>query len=189
MFSLFIALLIFNESLARGRTICVSLNDERCMIRPTLIDLNPVELKYYWFMISLDKCTWSCNVKSPKICFPKETKDINVTSFKMTNENETKTTTKHISCDCKCKFNSTTCNSNQEWNNKTRQCQCKNYWRCEKDYSWSPSICICENSNYLKSIADTLVIKCDETISIMNIVSKIKRSTIVTNVTKIFHSK
>ena len=27
--------------------------------------------------------------------------------------------TKDISCDCKCKLNSTTCNSNQKWNNKT----------------------------------------------------------------------
>ena len=35
------------------------------------------------------------------------------------NKNEAKTTTKHVSCDCKCKFNSTTCNSNQKWNNKT----------------------------------------------------------------------
>ena len=27
--------------------------------------------------------------------------------------------TKHISCDFKCKFNSATCNSKQEWRNKT----------------------------------------------------------------------
>ena len=57
MFSLikqvFIVLLSFSESLA---TKCVSLNDEPCMIRPTLINFNPVELKYYPFRISLDKC-------------------------------------------------------------------------------------------------------------------------------------
>ena len=34
------------------------------MIRPTSIDLSPVELKYYPFMISLD-------VVSSKICAPK----------------------------------------------------------------------------------------------------------------------
>ena len=75
MFSLikqvFIVLVSFSESLA---TKCVSLNDEICMVRPTLIDLNPIELKYYPFMISLDKC----NVLSPKICVLKKTKDINV---------------------------------------------------------------------------------------------------------------
>ena len=43
------------------------------------------------------------------------------------NENEAKVMTKHIPCDCKCKFNSTTCNSNQKWNNRTCQCECKNY--------------------------------------------------------------
>ena len=46
------------------------LNDEPCMVRPTLIDLIPIEPKYYPFMISLDKCTGSCNVLSPKICVP-----------------------------------------------------------------------------------------------------------------------
>ena len=48
-----------------------------------------------------------CNILSPKICFLKETKDINVEVFNtITNKNEAKTMTKHISCDCKCKSNS-----------------------------------------------------------------------------------
>ena len=51
------------------------------MLRPTLIDLNPVELKYYPFMISLNKCTGSWNKK---------------------------------------------------WNNKTCQCECKNYCSAKK---------------------------------------------------------
>ena len=42
------------------------------MIRPTVIDLNPAELKCYTFMISLDKCSGSCNVLSPKNVFQKE---------------------------------------------------------------------------------------------------------------------
>ena len=45
------------------------------MVRPTLADLNPVELKYYPFMISLDKSTGSFNVFSPKKYVKKETKD------------------------------------------------------------------------------------------------------------------
>ena len=61
MFSLikqvFIVLPSFSESLA---TKCLSLNDEPCIVRPTLIDLSPVELKYYLFRISLDKCKGSC---------------------------------------------------------------------------------------------------------------------------------
>ena len=162
----------FNSSLAHDRTEYVLLNDEPCMFRPTLIYLNPVELKYYPFMINLDKCNGNCNVLSQKICVTKETKDINIKVFHMiTNKEEAKTMTKHISCDCKCKFISTTCNSNQKWNNETCQCECTNYHKCQKDYSWNPSTCISENSKYLKSIADTSVIECDEIISIMDIAS------------------
>ena len=67
----FIVLLSFSESLACDQSRCLFLNDEPCMIRPTLIDLNPIKLKYHPFMIILDKCTGSCNVLSPKICVPK----------------------------------------------------------------------------------------------------------------------
>ena len=42
------------------------------MIWPTLVDLNPVEFKYYPFMISLDKCDGSCNILSPKVYVPKK---------------------------------------------------------------------------------------------------------------------
>ena len=74
----------------------------------TLIDMNPVEFKYYSFMISLNKCTGSCNILSPKICVPKEKKDVNVKVFNMiTHKDEAKAMTEHTSCDCKCKFNST----------------------------------------------------------------------------------
>ena len=45
------------------------------MVKATLIDMNPVEIKYCPFMISLNKFTGSSYVLSPKICIPKETKD------------------------------------------------------------------------------------------------------------------
>ena len=50
MFSLFIVLFSFSSSLAgiakvSDRTKCLFLYDEPCMVRPTLINLNPVELK------------------------------------------------------------------------------------------------------------------------------------------------
>ena len=79
MFSL-IVILSFSESLA---TKCLFLNDEPCMVRPTLIDMNPFELKYSQFMISLNKCTGSYNILSPKIFVPKETKDIYVKAYNM----------------------------------------------------------------------------------------------------------
>ena len=36
-------------------------NNEPSMIRPTLINLSPVELNYYPFLITLGKCSGSCN--------------------------------------------------------------------------------------------------------------------------------
>ena len=141
MFSVFIVLLSFSSSLIQNRTKCLFLNDEPCMVRPNLFDLNPVELTYYPFIISLNKYIGSYNGLSPEICVPKETKDRNVKAFNMiTNRNKAIAMTEHISCDCKCKFNSTACNSNQKWNDKTCQCECKNYRTCKKDYSWNPSI-------------------------------------------------
>ena len=54
---MFIGLLGFSGPLA---TKYESLNNEPCMIRPTLIYFNPFESNYYPFMISLDKCNGSC---------------------------------------------------------------------------------------------------------------------------------
>ena len=31
------------------------LNNEKCEIRPTIIDLNPAELKYYPYIVTLNK--------------------------------------------------------------------------------------------------------------------------------------
>ena len=55
-----------------------------------------------------------------------------------------------------------------------------------KDYIWNPSTCTSENSKYLKSIADTSMIKCDEIISVMDIVST---NTIAKNVSINCHNK
>ena len=151
------------------------------MVRPTLIDMDPNEINYYPFMVSVNKCTGSCTVISPKICVPKETKDINVKAFNMiTDKDEAKAMTEHISFDCKCKFNSTTCNSNQKWNDKTCQCEYKNYRKCKEDYNWNHSTCICENSEYLKIIADNSVTEWDEIIILMDNVSTKKTNTIAT---------
>ena len=54
----FIALLSFNWSLA---TECISLNDEPCLVRSNLIDLNPNKLHYYPFMVGLDRSDGNCN--------------------------------------------------------------------------------------------------------------------------------
>ena len=101
----FVALLTLSGLLA---TKYMSLNNEQCIIRPTIIDINPVELNYYPFMINLDKLDGSCSAVdylSTKICVPSKTKDVNGKVFNIiTRVNEAKTLVKHISFDCKRKF-------------------------------------------------------------------------------------
>ena len=59
----------------------------------------------------------------------------------------------------------------KKWNNKTYLCECKSYRKYKNYYIWNASTSTCDNSKYLKSIADTLVISCDEIIYAMDIVS------------------
>ena len=57
-------------------------------------------------MFRLDKCNGRCNVAddlSAKICFPSETKDVNIKVFNIiTKTNEAKALLKDISCNCYC---------------------------------------------------------------------------------------
>ena len=65
-------------------TTCVSLNQQPCITRPTIINLNPDEHNqgfcYYTFMIKLDKCNGSCNTLddvSLEICVPNKLENLN----------------------------------------------------------------------------------------------------------------
>ena len=85
-------------------TTCMSLNNQPCIARPTLTDLNSDEynqvLSYYPFMVNLDRCNGICNTfddPSSRICVPNKTADVNVNVFNIIpGINESKTT-KHLS--------------------------------------------------------------------------------------------
>ena len=62
-----------------------------------------------------------------KYVFQKKKKTYFKASNLIANKDEANAMAELISCDCKCKFNSTKCNSNQKWNYKTCQCECKSY--------------------------------------------------------------
>ena len=128
-------------------------------------------------MISLDKCNGSCNVlKIQKY-------DINIKAFTMiASKYEAKTMTNTNSCYCKWKFSSTTCNSDQNLNNNTCQCESKIYHACKKDYSWNPRICIYENNKYLKSFFDASLTECDEIITVMDNLWTKQTNAVATNV-------
>ena len=79
----FSALLSFTGSLA---TKCVSLSNQPCTAKPTLIDLSHLELMYDPFMVSLDKCNGTCNATddlSTKKRVSSKIKDINIRFFNM----------------------------------------------------------------------------------------------------------
>ena len=85
----------FSRSLA---TKCMGLNNQPCLSRPNLTDLNPNEhnqgLCHYLFMVSLDICNVICNTlvdSSSRICVANKTEDVNLNVFNMiTRVNESK---------------------------------------------------------------------------------------------------
>ena len=80
-------------------------NNQPCTARPTFIDSNPDEhnqgLRYYPFIINLDRCNGSCNTldnPSGRICGPNKTEKVNLNAFTMiTRVNESKTLKKYNS--------------------------------------------------------------------------------------------
>ena len=166
---IFIGLFISIAKLS-NHTKCVSLRNQKCTIKPTLINSHPneysQEFPYCPFAIKLDRCVGSCNTLndlSNKICLPKKTEDLNLSICNMiTGINESKTLTKHILCECECRFDGRKCNSVQWWNNNKCQCQCEKCHVC--DYVLNPATCKCANRKYLASIMDDSLITFDEVI-------------------------
>ena len=71
-----------------------------------------------------------------------------------------------LSCKCKCRFDGKECNSDQWCNNDKCLCACKRYHAYEKDYTWNPATCSCQNGKYLASILNEWAIACDEVIDV-----------------------
>ena len=105
------------------------MNNQPCMVRPTLIDLNSDELYYYPFIVSMDKYDGSCNTAEDpfcRICAPNKIENVNLKAFNMiTGKNESKILAKRIACECRYEFAGRKCNSRQKCNNDECQCQCE----------------------------------------------------------------
>ena len=68
-----------------NHTKCILLSNQKCMIRPTLINLHPNEYSqeshYYPFVVKLERCIGSYNTLhdlSNKVCVPNKTEDLNL---------------------------------------------------------------------------------------------------------------
>ena len=109
-----------------------------------------------------------------KYVFRKKAKYINIKVFEIVaNKNEAKILTKHIWFDCK---------SNRNRIAKHVSVKIENYHKSKKDYSWNSSTCVSENSKYVKGVAYTLVIACDEIIPVTDIVWTTMTNAIAPNV-------
>ena len=86
-----------------------------------------------------------------KVFVLKKKRDLNFHVFDTRAQiNESKALTKHISCRCKSKIEYRIYNLSQKWHNYKCWCQFKipkSHNVFEKDYTWNPATCICENGN------------------------------------------
>ena len=75
----------------------VSMNNQKCKVRPEIVNANSNEPLFYPFSIKTSKCSGSCNnINDPyaKLCVPDVVKNLNIKVFNlMSRTNETR----HIS--------------------------------------------------------------------------------------------
>ena len=165
---------------------CYSLDNQKCKIRPEIINVNNKEPIYYPYKIKMNRCVVSCNlINDPyiKTCFVDNIENIGLKVFNLLSQNnETIDIEKHKSCKCKCKLNKDACNNKQTWNKGTCQYECKNINTkkvCDSGFIWNPSVCICECNKYCdiyeyldhkncicrRKMTESLIEKCEKNIN------------------------
>ena len=133
----------------------VSMNNQKCKVRPKIVDINSNNPMFYPFSIKVNKCSGNCNnINDPyaKICVPDTAKNINVGVFNlMSRNNKTRHIKWHETGKCMCRLDKIICNSEQRWNEDKCRCECKELIDkgvCDKGYVWNPSNCECECDKY-----------------------------------------
>ena len=131
-----------------GALNCVSMHNQKCKVRPKIVDINSNSPMFYPFSIKVNKCSGNCNsINDPyaKICVPDIVKDLNVRVFNlMSRNNETRHIKWDKTCKCLCRLDKIICNSKQRWNEGKCRCECKELIDkgvCDKEYVWNPSNC------------------------------------------------
>ena len=69
-----------------GALNCVSMNNQKCKLRPKIVDINSNSPMFYPFNIKVNKCSGNCSsINDPygKICLPDTVKDLNVRVFNL----------------------------------------------------------------------------------------------------------
>ena len=115
---IFISAMMLFSSLPNVNSLeCVSLKNQKCKVRPEIVDINSNNPIFYPFGIKINKCSGNCNnINNPyaKICVPDVIKDLNVRVFNlMSKTNETRFIKWHETCKCICRLYGIICNSKQ----------------------------------------------------------------------------
>ena len=109
-----LGLTVLSSSIA-GALNCISMNNQKCKVRPHIPDINSNNPMFYPFSIKVNKCSGNCNNINDayaKICVPDTVKDLNVRVFNlMSRINEMRHIKWHKTCKCICRLDKIICNS------------------------------------------------------------------------------
>ena len=126
---------------------CMSMINQKCMLRPKIIDLNADEPVFYPYSIKGNKCSGTCDsINNPfaKLCVPDAIKSVNVKVFDLIARiNKMRQVVWHETCKCVCRLSEAICNHKQVWNKDKCQCECAedliSKLNCDRGYVWNPS--------------------------------------------------
>ena len=100
-----------------GALNCISLKNQKCKVRPEIVDASSNNPIFYPFSVKINRCSGNCNsINGPygRICVSDVVKNLNVKVFNlMSRTNETRSIKSHETCKCICRLNRIICNNKQ----------------------------------------------------------------------------
>ena len=110
-----LTILSYVNLLSTNQLSCISMNNQKCKVRPEILNVNSNKLVFYPFSIETSKYSGSCNnINDPyaKMCVPDVAKNLNVKVFNLLSRtNETRHIKWHETYDCKCRLDASVCNN------------------------------------------------------------------------------
>ena len=104
------------------------MKNQKCKVRPEIIDINSNYPIFYPFSIKTNNCSGNCNnISDPyaRICTPDAVKNLNVKVFNlMARTNEMRHIKQHETCKCICTLDGIICDNKQRWNEDKCRCEC-----------------------------------------------------------------
>ena len=84
---IFISTMMLFSSLSNEDSLeCISMKNQKCKVRPEIVDINSNNPIFYPFSIKTNKCSGKCNnISDPyaRICIPDTVKNLNVKVFNL----------------------------------------------------------------------------------------------------------